>query len=183
MSSAPRPNHSDGTSDYRSGVQGGQLIYERLSVLADAKEVSGWRNQVKYLAGVKRGGSLAREEFGQDRMRAWTKTRAEGGAVPRPENQARIARLYRQVHRDNMRSYLKGQLNKGVMMEVTPASDVDAQSGHQIPVIEFEFDDWNTFVDAWADEDLDTMYDEWDDVAEANLYDGGAYAYVGSIGF
>jgi hypothetical protein len=183
MSSAPRPDRPDGTSSYRAGVQGGQLIYERLNALSDAREAAGWREQVKYLAGVKRGGALAREEFGADRMRAWTRTRSEGGAVPKPENQARIATLYRSVHRDNMRSYLKGQLNKGVMVEVTPASDVDAQSAHQIPIIEFELDDWNVFVDAWADEDLDTMYDEWDDVAEDNLYDGGAYAYVASIGF
>lgn len=113
-----------------------------------------------------------------------------GDVRPTRQTRARMDAAYRQVRRRNVARALKQKLSTGrrVTVEPLPASRVPADQRRR----QAQFSDrevtirpsgWNGLVDAWEDDDLEGLDDEWMDIAGDMGSPPEAYYEVGHVGF
>jgi hypothetical protein len=110
-------------------------------------------------------------------------------AAPNHENLQKIDAAYWDYRRHNVAADLKRRLNRagaGTRVEIYPIdqSTVDEPRRRPIQVRSLTVRDvWDDAVDAWINEDLDTLDIIWDEIITDLDSDYDAYSYVSAVGF
>ncbi|KJY27388.1 hypothetical protein VR45_34965, partial [Streptomyces sp. NRRL S-495] len=106
---------------------------------------------------------------------------------PNPVNLAKIDNAYQDYRRRNVVKALTARLeaNGGTRIEINPVDQSHVRPGRErdLQVRHVNVRQWEEIVEAWAEGDLDTLDEWWDEIIQDLGSDYDAYSHVSSLGF
>lgn len=183
------------------GQSGGQAVAARLDAMvpdglyyrSSPHSDRGFEARLRYVLEHRGGGEAlhahgVRPDVG--RVVGWL----TGDIKPRRSTREGVDAAYREMRRENVARSLKGRLAGGgrgtrVTVEPLPPAQVPLnkatrQNQFETREVTVRPDTWRKLVDAWEEEDYDTMDDVWiDDVASDMGSPPEAYYEVAHVGF
>lgn len=175
------------------GMSGAQALAAELDRIAREGAIAspvtttrGLSARLRYLSSGPGREVLAAHGISARLLRSW-----ERGAHPSAPKLDAIDRAYQERRRDNVvrSGALKRLLDnggRGRRIEIYPVDQSAVDEERRRPEVTERSVQaryvWDDMVDAWAEGDLDTLDEIWDDIITDLDSDYAAYAYVGSIG-
>lgn len=176
------------------GMTGGQALAQEIERVVRAHGIAspvttrrGLRARLRYLDSPAGRAALRAAGAGPRTIRDWY----AGRTSPSRASREKIDRAYWERRRENLlrSGQLKRYFNnegRGVRMEIYPVDQSNVPEKYRRPNVQDRSIQaryiWDDAVDAWQDDDTETLDEIWDDVIADLDSDWIAYTYVAGIG-